>query len=153
MTKRQTKAQKFADYHAAFKCVLAGESPKRVTNKDGSITTRPSVTVEEKSEAEVLKDCIKWLRSRGVVADRMNVGAGVLSDAGFRKYGIEGAGDIIAILSNGRHLEVECKAGKGGRWSVSQQERAKKVEWNNAIYIIVHGIEELEYKMEYYLND
>jgi len=151
--KRSTKAQKFADYHAAFRCVIAGEKPKRETNKDGSITTRPTVTVEEKLEAEVLKDCIEWLRHRGIVADRMNVGAGILSDAGFRKYGIEGAGDIIAILPNGRHLEVECKAGKGGRWSVSQQKRATKIERNNAIYIIVHGAEELEYKMENYLND
>jgi hypothetical protein len=149
--KRQTKTQKFADYHTAFKCIIAGESPRHTTNKDGSITTRPSVTVEEKLEAEVLKDCIEWLRYHGIVADRMNVGAGVLSDAGFRKYGIEGAGDIIAILPNGRHLEVECKAGKGGRWSVSQQRRAAKIERNNAIYIVVHGVEELEYKMEKYL--
>lgn len=151
--KRPTKAQKFADFHTAYKCVIAGESLKRTTNKDGSITTRPSVTVEEKLEAEVLKDCIEWLRHHGIVADRMNVGAGVLSDAGFRKYGIEGAGDIIAILPNGRHLEVECKAGKGGRWSISQQRRAAKIERNNAIYIIVHGVEELEDKISEYLND
>jgi hypothetical protein len=148
MTKHQTKAQKFADLHTAYKCTIAGESFRRENNKDGSISTKPTVTVEEKPEAEVLKDCIEWLRQHGIVADRMNVGAGDFG-GGFRKYGIEGAGDIIAIMPNGRHLEVECKAGKGGRWSLAQQKRATKIERNNAVYVIAHGVEELEEKMRY----
>lgn len=150
MPKSRSKALKIADQYAAYLAMKAGEKPRRFTNKDGSITTKSTVPVEDKPEATVLKECIEWLRKHGCVADRMNVGAGDLG-GGFRKYGITGAGDIIGIMPDGGHFEVECKRGSGGRWSVAQQARAKKIRRNNAIYLIVHGVEELEHMMGEYL--
>lgn len=152
MTKCRSKALIYADLADAVRCMRQGKKPKRSTNKDGSINTEPIFSVEPKLEKDVLKDCIAWLRRRGCVADRMNVGAGRLDNGNFYRYGIAGAGDILAYLPNGRGVEIECKHGAGGKWSISQQRRAKKIQRNNALYYIVHGVEELEYFMKGHLN-
>ena len=67
------------------------------------------------------------------------------------RVGIIGAGDIIGILPNGRHFEIEVKAGRGGRLSKKQQERQAKVCQALGVYIVVHGLPELEHYMEFYL--
>lgn len=152
MTKHRPRCLLYADLADAIKCINEGKKVKRSTNKDGSIPTKPIVPVEPKPEKEVLKDCLKWLRKRRCVADRLNVGAGKLvGSGGTYRYGIAGAGDIIGILPDGRHFEIETKHGAGGKWSISQQRRKKKIESNNAFYYIVHGVEELEYFMGRYL--
>lgn len=147
--KRRTKALIYSDIADAVKCIWKGKEVKRNKNKDGSITTKPirHLYLSPKLEKEVLKDCLKWLRKNGCVADRMNVGGGRLSpDSGkYYTYGIVGAGDIMGILPNGRHFEIECKAGSGGRWSAAQQKRKIKIERNKGIYLIAHGVEELEW--------
>ena len=148
--KRRPKALIYADLADAVECMKQNKKPKRSTNKDGSITTKPDgrFYIPPLPEKDVLAACIKWLRKRGCIADRMNVGAGKLDNGSFYKYGIAGAGDIIGILPNGIHFEIECKRGDGGKWSISQQQRKKKIERNNALYFIVHGVEELEYFMK-----
>jgi len=154
MTKRRTKAQKFADYADAVHCINKGEPVKRQggVRKDGSIATHPICDVEDKLESEVLVDCLAWLQAHHILCNRMNVGAGTFGSAGFRTYGIIGGGDIFGIIPpHGRHLEVECKKGKGGSWSRTQQRRARLVIGAGGIYIIVHGTEELALKLEKYL--
>lgn len=152
MSKLRTKALKFADFADAVKCILKDKKPTRSTNKDGSISTKSIVPVDtSKSEAQVKQECLKWLRKNGCVADSMSIGAGQLGESGYRTYGIIGAGDIIGILPNGIHFEIETKVGKGGRWSILQQKRAAKIKRNNALYFVIHGIEELKYYMEKYL--
>lgn len=151
MTKRRPRHLIYADLADAYKCIREGKKVKRNTNKDGSINTKPVVPVDvDKSEKEVSKECITWLRKQGCVADRHNVGAGKLDSGRFYKYGIIGHGDIEAILPNGLHAEIECKHGTGGKWSISQQRRKKKIERVNALYYIVHGIKELKYYLEDY---
>lgn len=145
--KRQTKDQKLSDQFIAYKAMRQGKDPKRLTHKDGSVSTKPIVSVPAFHESVVLQDCLTWLRQRGFVADRMNVGAGNFG-GGFRHYGIVGAGDILVIAPNGRHIEVECKAGSGGSWSVAQQKRCEKIRRNHAVYMIVHGVGELEYRFK-----
>lgn len=114
--------------------------------KDGSIPTHPVVPCDDVLEANVLTQCILWLRKHQIMCDRMNVGAGHLEDRRqFHTYGIPGAGDIMGILPNGIHFEVECKRGKGGKLSEKQQERQKKVLTTNGVYVIVHGLPEMEY--------
>ena len=114
--------------------------------KDGSVPTHPVVPCEDLPEASVLTQCVSWLRVHRVMCDRCNVGAGHLEgEARFHVYGIPGAGDIIGVLPNGAHFEVECKRGKGGRLSKKQQERQEKVLTNNAYYFIVHGVNEMEH--------
>ena len=145
--KPRTKQQKIQDQFVAFKAIKAGKKPKRSTRADGSVGTKSVVSCENLPESVVLQECLIWLKGHGFVADRMNVGAGDFG-GGFRTYGIRGAGDILVIAPNGRHIEIECKAGEGGAWSVAQQKRCKKIRRNKAVYMIVHGVEELEHRFK-----
>ena len=145
--KRRTKTQKLDDQYTAYQAMLKGEKPKRSTRKDGSLPTKSIIPCEDFSEAGVLSGCLDWLRMYKFVADRMNTGAGDLG-GGFRRYGIIGAGDILAIAPDGRHIEIECKAGKGGTWSISQQKRCKRIRKNNAVYMVVHGVPELAHRFK-----
>ncbi len=148
MTKPRTKIQKIRDQYEAYRAMKAGEKPKRSTHKDGSLLTKPVVPVcSNLPESVVLEDCIKWLDRNGFAADRMNVGAGDFG-GGYKTYGIRGAGDIIAIAPNGRHIEVECKKSNGGSWSMNQQRRCRKIRRHNAVYMVVHGWQELEYRFK-----
>lgn len=89
----------------------------------------------------VLSECLKWLRQHRVFHDRHDCGSG----HGHAIYGIKFAGDIIGILPDGRHFEIECKHGKGGKQSAGQQKRMWDVRAAGGAYIVVHGVEELEY--------
>jgi len=150
--KKQTKAQKFNDLANAVRQIRKGEPVKRIGAKDGSIVTHPVVTVPDFSESVVLAECLTWLRKHRIFCNRMNVGAGEMGTSGFHTYGIPGAGDIIGMLRNynGKHFEIECKKGSGGRLSLSQQRRMKKVRENGGLYFVVHGAEELAYYMKRY---
>jgi len=124
---------------------LFKEIPKLIKQKgakDGSIPTHPLCVVPHHPESQVLKDCLSWLKKKGIVANRNNVGSGVIG-SGWYSYGIKGAGDIIGLLKDGTHFEIECKAGKGGRLSAEQQKRKQIIENSNGIFLVVHGLPEL----------
>ena len=144
--KKRTKNQKFGDYFDAFKAVQEGRKVKRSVAKDGSIPTHPVVVVDATlSEAKVLKNCLTWLKSHRILANRNNVGSFQMSETEFYSYGIKNAGDIIGCLPNGLHFELEMKKGKGGRLSIGQQKRMEKVHKNNCFYFVIHGLPELEH--------
>jgi len=144
--KRQTKAQRFQTIAKGVASICKGGAPKKLFRKDGSVATKPVVPVDPtKSEAVVSKECIRWLRKHGIQVSRMNVGFGSMGGKSQCTYGIVGGGDLFCILPFGRHLEVECKKGKGGVWKRSQQNRCKLVRAMGACYIVVHGVEELEH--------
>lgn len=145
MKKRRTKAEKNQDYFDAFKCVQKGIKVKRSGAKDGSIATHPVIPVPDIPEREVLAECLKWLKKHKILCNRHDSGAGDVSGAGYATYGIKGAGDIIGLLPNGIHFEIECKRGKGGRLSKKQQKRHEDIQNNSGYYFVVHGVEELEY--------
>ncbi len=146
--KKQTKAQKFGDLFTAFKCIKENKPVKRDGAKDGSVPTHSVIVVPEYPESEVLKFCLDWLRKHRILCNRMNTGAGRVGTSGFYTYGIPSAGDIIGLLPNGIHLEIEVKRGKGGRLSLGQQKRMQDIRKNNGIYLVIHGVEELEYFFE-----
>lgn len=150
--KKKTKADKFNDYADAVKAISQGQPPRRHTAKDGSIPTHPVVDVADRPEKDVVHQCLMWLKRHRIFCTRHDVGGGYLgAGTAYATYGIIGAGDIIGLLRNGRHFEIECKAGKGGRLSRGQQKRMHNIKDNNGIYLVVHGVEELEYLMEKYL--
>ena len=111
--------------------------------KDGSIATKPFINGRDLPEADVLKACISWLKIRCIGAKRINNGAGDFG-GGFRYYGIKGAGDILCC-HGGQYIEVECKAGRGGRLSKTQQKHRDWVEFHGGFYFVVHGVGELEH--------
>jgi len=142
--KPKTKQQKMEDCFTAYDAVKRGLIPQRQGAAYGSIPTHPVVSCPILPEAAVLNQCRRWLTSRRIFHDRHNCGGGDLG-GGYAQYGIKDAGDIIGILPNGIHFEIETKTGKGGRLSLGQQKRKIKVEANNGLYFVVHGVPELEH--------
>ncbi len=147
--KRQTKQQKFNDLADTIKCLRQGMKPLRLgqRHKDGSLPTHPVIPIANPlPESQVLKDSLGYLQRRGWQADRLNNGSFQTAD-GWHTYGIVGGGDIICIM-RGLHIEIECKAGEGGTWSVAQQRRKRRVERAEGLYLIVHDVSELEYQLQ-----
>lgn len=143
--RKPTKADIGAAYARLAHAARTGIPPIRV-RRDGSVGTRAAVPCPDISERDVVKACISWLRRHRIFCNRHDCGGGYLGDSGaYATYGIKGAGDIIGLLPDGTHLEIECKAGKGGSLTKGQQKRMKDIKENNGIYLVVHGISELEY--------
>ncbi len=120
--------------------------PYKPGRKDGGIATKPVVPCPDILEAEVLKECISWLKRHRVGVQRMNVTAIDIDGAGIRQYGIKGAGDLLCAY-RGQYIEVECKRGRGGVLSLDQQKHRDWVHLYDSIYLIIHGVPELEYFM------
>lgn len=140
-----TKKQKLDNCYEAYHHMKHGTRPTRKA-RDGSIVTHPVVPVPELPESDVLKECLVWLIMRGIYCQRHGCGAGILKGKPFR-LGIKFAGDIIGILPNGIHFEIETKRGKGGRQSAGQQKRMADVRATNGVYLVCHGVLELEFLM------
>jgi hypothetical protein len=92
---------------------------------------------------------MRWLRLNHIFHNRHDCGSGDIAGYGYATYGIKNSGDIHGMLKHhgGKHFEIECKRGKGGRLSIGQQQRRKDVRANNSLYFVCHGVEELEYFM------
>ena len=143
--KKRTREQKCKDYFQVFKCLKEGRKVKREGSKDGSIVTHPITPVPDLLEADVLKQCMAWLKLHGIFANRHDAGTFQNNRGQWGTYGIKNAGDIIGILEDGFHFELEIKRGRGGRLSLGQQKRMVDVRNTNGIYLVIHGIAELEY--------
>ena len=150
--KRRTKAQQYTDIADAVKCINEGTKVKRSTYKDGSISTKPVVSVRNLPEKDVVHDCLVWLRKHHIMCNRHDA-ASFQNDRGqWGVYGIKGAGDIIGIIPpDGQHLEIECKAGKGGRLGLLQQKRGGDVTRAGGLYYVIHGVKELEFYLEQFV--
>jgi len=148
--KRQTRAQKYNDLANAIGQMRKGGKVKRVGAKDGSVKTHPVIPVNPKLlEREVLADCLFWLKRHHVFHNRHDSGSFQNERGQWGTYGIKGSGDIHGILKyhNGKHFEIECKRGSGGRQGKRQQDRMRDVRANDSLYFVVHGVEELEFLM------
>jgi hypothetical protein len=118
---------------------------KPVGRKDGAVGTKPTVPCDNVLESVVLEEVEKWLGRHQILYDRNNTGSGdIRGDGRTFRYGIKHAGDILGCLPNGIHFELEVKRGKGGTWSEGQQKRSGKVKCNNGVYLLIHGVPELE---------
>lgn len=143
MKKKSNKTDIGAVYARLAHAARTGEPPAKV-RKDGSIATKPVVPCPDLPEKDVVMRCMGWLYRHRIFANRHDVGAGDFG-YGYATYGIKGAGDFIGLLPDGTHFELECKRGKGGKLSKRQQKRMKDIRDNNGIYLVIHGISELEY--------
>ena len=88
-------------------------------------------------EAQVLKDCLDYLKACGIQAWRNNVGM-----KGGYSYGKKGSADITGILPGGRRLEIECKAGKG-RLSPEQVDFLAMITEQGGFARCVYSVDEL----------
>lgn len=147
--KKRTRKQLNADNFQAYQCIKADRPVKRTGAKDGSLPVRIVCPVDpDKTEDEVLKDCLAWLTAKRIFHNRHDVGAANIAGAGFAVYGIKDAGDIVGVLKNGIHFEIETKRGKGGRWKEGQQDRCDELRATSAVYLLISGVEELEFYNE-----
>jgi len=62
-----------------------------------------------------------------------------------------GLGDIVGLLPDGRHLEIEVKK-KGGRQSPHQLIHQKRIEQNNGIYILAYDVKTVDNSLADYLK-
>ena len=145
--KPPTRKQKLDNCYEAYHHAKHGTRPTRKA-KDGSIPTHSVVPVPDVLEAEVLSGVKDWLVSHRIFHDRHDCGSGDMVGAGQARYGIRFAGDIIGVLPNGIHFEIETKRGKGGRQSAGQQKRMADVRATNGVYLVCHGVAELEFLMK-----
>lgn len=143
--KKRTRRQEYSDLADAIRAMREGQPVKRQGAKDGSILTQPIVPVPNLLESVVLKQCLAWLKECGILANRNNVGSGQMGESGFYSYGIKDAGDIVGLLATGQHFEIEVKRGSGGRLSEGQQKRMRDIRNHNGVYLVIHGIPELEH--------
>jgi hypothetical protein len=140
---RLTKAQKMHRLGKGICDIIHHGKPKG--RKDGSVGTKPTVPCADVKEDVVLDEVTTWLSMHRILHDRNNTGMGDIGGNGRKyRYGIKDAGDIIGCLPNGKHYELELKRGRGGSWSEGQQKRCAKVELNNGVYLLIHGVPELE---------
>ena len=144
--KLPTKKQKLDNCYEAYHHAKHGTRPTRKA-RDGSIPTHPVVPVPELPELGmdgVQDECCKWLMAHRIFHSTHACGDG----PGHAIYGIRDSGDIHGILPSGIHFEVECKRGKGGRQSAGQQKRMADVRATNGVYLVCHGMAELEFLMK-----
>lgn len=146
--KKQTKQQKLNDLYIGYKCIRDGKPIKRTGSKDGSISTHPVVPVLPLPEKDVVAACISWLRRHHIFCNRHDSGTFQNIRGQWGSYGIRNSGDIHGILRTGIHFEIEAKRGKGGRLSAGQQKRMREVQATNGVYLVIHGLKELEYYKE-----
>jgi len=145
---RQTKKVKFARLAQGIGNIRKGKRPMPKIHTDGSVTTRPCVPCPDVPEADVMRVTEEWIVRHGCTIDRLNNGAGHLDGSpNYGMYGIKGGGDWLGMLPNGRHLEIECKKGKGGRQSKHQFKRMMRVRRGGGVYVLIHGLPELEVKL------
>ena len=144
--KHQTRKQIYKDLANAIGQIRRGEKVKRIGAKDGSIRTHAVVPVDSKLlEHEVLADCLDWLKKHHVFCNRHDAGTFQNERGQWGTYGIKSAGDIIGMLRDGQHFEIETKRGSGGRLDIGQQKRMKDVREHGGLYFICHGVEEIKH--------
>lgn len=96
----------------------------------------------ETSESVVLKQCLDYLKLKGIYCWRNNTGA-CKSGNRYIRYGFIGSSDILGILPDGRFLAVECKRTKGGRVSEAQHEFLSKIASNGGVAIVAKSVDDL----------
>lgn len=98
-------------------------------------------------EGAVVKECLEYLKIRGIFAYRQNTGAAEFRARSgkrrFVRFGALGASDIIGIIPGGRFIAVECKAGKG-KLSDLQKDYLKTVTDNGGLAIVAKSYVDIE---------
>lgn len=147
---KKPKAQKLNDCYTALQHLKTNTKPQRKA-KDGSIPVVAIVQVNNtKSEKQVQDECLAWLKEHRIMCDRCDAGTFQNQSGQWATYGIIGGGDIVGLTKTGRHFELEIKRGKGGRLSRQQQKRMEDINNNNGIYLVICGVEELEFYNKHY---
>lgn len=114
---------------------------------------RPAAQPPAAAEREVVRDCLAYLRLRGVLAWRQNTGAFAGEYKGrrrFVRFGEPGMADIAGVITPrfdprqaGRSIFVECKRPVGGRLSDDQRAFLDNARAAGALALVVTSASEL----------
>ena len=102
----------------------------------------------EPKEADILRDCLTWLKLHGVFCWRQNQGAIAGECNGKRRFlrfsSAPGISDIVGILPpSGQMLAIECK--RPGRKPTPEQELfLQVVRQSGGLAVCIHSLDELE---------
>lgn len=104
--------------------------------------------MREEKEADILRDCLTWLKLHGVFCWRQNQGAITGEHNGKRRFlrftSQTGISDILGLLApTGRLLAVECKR-PGRKPTAEQAVFLDVVRQSGGVACCVHSIGELE---------
>jgi hypothetical protein len=140
-----SKAWKMERLALGLDQIKQGKKPQ--VTLDGSVPTRPLVPCPDVLE-HVVDEAVEPMFVRyGLRMRRLNNGEGKFEHSlNYATYGIIGGGDYLGwLIHGGRHIEVELKRGRGGNLSKDQQDRFNDCWDDDAIFVVVHGVEELKY--------
>lgn len=104
--------------------------------------------MREQKEADILRECLFWLKLHGAFCWRQNQGAISGEHNGKRRFlrftSMEGVSDILGVLKpSGRLLAVECKR-PGKHPTVEQAAFLEMIRQFGGVAFCAHGIDELE---------
>ena len=97
-------------------------------------------------ETVFVRQCLEYLRLKGIMAFRMNSGAILLGGRGkgrMVQLGPPGTSDIIGVLPGGRFLAIECKVGRN-KLSATQDAFLKLVNDAGGFGVVVWSLDDLE---------
>jgi hypothetical protein len=102
--------------------------------------------VKQPTESALVRQCLDFLRLRGLVAFRVNAGGLAVGSGRGRRFvrlAPAGVGDILAILPPaGRLLSIEVKR-PGGRLRPSQARWIDLVRAQGGLALVVRSLDEL----------
>lgn len=102
----------------------------------------------EPKEADIVRDCLLWLKLHGVFCWRQNQGAISGEYNGKRRFlrfsSATGISDILGIMPpSGRLLAIECKR-PGRKPTVEQEAFLQMIRDSGGLALCIHSLEELE---------
>lgn len=99
------------------------------------------------NESQIQTAILKKLQSKGFYVWRNNNGATYDHRIGgyrHNPYARRGVADIIGVLPDGRHLEIEVKT-KTGKQSPDQAIHQKRVEELGGLYILARSVKDIDH--------
>ena len=95
-----------------------------------------------RTEGELVKACLLYLKAKGIVAWRHNAG-GINVGKYFVRLGVIGASDIMGLLPGGRFLGVEAKIGKN-KPTPDQTEWQRRINEQGGLAFTIWSVDALE---------
>lgn len=110
------------------------------------VKTKNKASFRKVKETQIVRDCLTYLKLKGVLAFRNNSGQIFLNQGDkvrVVRMGLKGSPDIIGVMPpDGKFLAIECKTEKG-KLTEHQKLFGEEVVKKGGIYLVVRSIDDL----------
>ncbi len=117
-------------------------------------TGPPLARAKARSETEIVKAILDYLRAHGLWAERRNSRVLMLPGKGGRlrpvRFGVKGGSDIIAIGLQGRFMAIEVKR-PGQEATLDQETYLHEIRRHGGIAFVARGWQDVANAMEKWL--